>query len=351
MNTANHRSALGALDTARPLIARLDIARDPEDIAADIIDGWAAAETALRSMVGGSSLSGQALVRELRQRELLSLDQAHALLEFLAARDRVQRTEYRPASADVAAAREGYQKLEERLAQEAEREFARHSAPPPPVGATAATAAPAGAAAPGAVTDYSPVPKGAGGRGPGLVVLAIVLLAAGLAAGAFYALTRGRGTDDALTRGVAAYRAGRREAAKGEFTKAARDNPKSATPHIYLGRIAREEGDAATASSELQTAIRLEPDNAVAQREMGSHLLASGNPELARRFYVRAVQLDPNDSTAVGYLGCALSRLGRAAEAQRFLARAGQGSWSVCAATPTGVAPPGAAPAPGAPPR
>jgi len=347
MNSANHRSAIGALDTARPLIARLDIARDPEDIAADIIDGWASAETALRSMVGGSSLSGQALVRELRQRELLSLDQAHALLEFLAARDRVQRTEYRPASADVAAAREGFQKLEERLTQEAEREFARHSAPPPPAGARA----PAPAAPTPPVTDYSPVPKGAGGRGPGLVILAIVLLAAGLAAGAFYALTRGRGTEDALARGVAAYRAGRREAAKGEFTKAARDNPKAATPHIYLGRIAREEGDAATASSELQTAIRLEPDNAIAQREMGSHLLASGNPELARRFYVRAVQLDPNDSTAVGYLGCALSRLGRAAEAQRFLARAGQGSWSVCAAAPAGVAPPGVPPALGSPPR
>src|SRR5215213_3783147 len=131
MNTANQRSALGALDTARPLIARLDIARDPEDNAADVIDGWAAAETALRSMVGGSSLGGQALVRELRQRELLSLDQAHCLLEFLAARDRAQRTEYRPTSADLAAAREGFQKLEERLSQDAEREFARHAAPPP----------------------------------------------------------------------------------------------------------------------------------------------------------------------------------------------------------------------------
>jgi tetratricopeptide (TPR) repeat protein len=342
MNPANQRSALGALDTARPLIARLDIARDPEDIAADIIDGWAAAETALRSMVGGSSLGGQALVRELRQRELLSLDQAHALLEFLAARERAQRTEYRPTSADIAAAREGFQKLEERLTREAELEFRRHSAP----SVAQPAAPPAGPPPPPA--DYLPVPTSTSARGPGLMILTTLLVAIGLAVGAFYLLARGRpGTDSALQRGVVAYRAGQREAAKGEFTKAARDDPKAALPHIYLGRIAREEGDAAAASSELQTAVRLEPDNAVAQREMGSHLLASGNPELARRFYVRAVQLDPNDSTAQGYLACALARLGRTAEAQRFLARAGQGGWSACVsgAPPPRPAVPGALPA------
>jgi len=344
MNSANQRSALGALDTGRPLIARLDIARDPEDIAADIIDGWAAAETALRSMVGGSSLAGQALVRELRQRELLSLDQAHALLEFLAARDRVQRTEYRPTSADVAAAREGFQKLEERLAQEAEREFSRHTAP--------------AAQAPAPPAEFTPVPTTSDGRGPGLAILITLLVAVGLAVGAFYLFTRDRSGGSALARGVAAYKAGQREAAKGEFTKAARDDPNLALPHIYLGRIAREEGDASTALSELQTAIRLEPNNAIAQREMGSHLLASGNPELARRFYVRAVQLDPNDSTAQGYLACALARLGRPQEAQRFLARAGPGSWSACVgpagppgAPPPGALPPGAAPPTGARPR
>ena len=82
------RTALAALDAARPIVARLDISRDPEDVAADILDAWSSSETALRAYLGGSGLGGSALVRELRQREMLSLDQTHALLEFAAARDR-----------------------------------------------------------------------------------------------------------------------------------------------------------------------------------------------------------------------------------------------------------------------
>jgi tetratricopeptide (TPR) repeat protein len=361
MSTVNQRSALGAVDTARPIIARLDVARDPEDIAADIIDGWTATETALRAMIGGSSLTGQALVRELRQREQLSLDQAHSLLEFLAARDRAQRTDYRPTAADIAAARDGFQKLEGRLAADADSEFSR-----PPAGGAAARPTPRPVVPPPPpVPEYAPVPTGGGGIGPVPVLLGVLLLAVGLAVGGFYLISsRWRGAapggGSAMERGAAAYRAGQREAAKGEFNKAARDNPKLALPHVYLARIAREEGDGTTAASELQTAIRLEPNSALAQREMGSYLLASGNAELARRFYVRAVQLDPSDRAAQGYLACALARLGRAAEAQRFLARAGPGDWSACAsnparppAPPPGQVPaaPAAAPAGAAPPR
>ena len=74
------RTALAALDAARPIVARLDVARDPEDVAADILDAWSSCETALRAYLGGSGMGGQTLVRELRQREMLSLDQTHALL-------------------------------------------------------------------------------------------------------------------------------------------------------------------------------------------------------------------------------------------------------------------------------
>jgi hypothetical protein len=112
VTSANQRSALAALHQVRPTIARLDVGRHSEDVAADLIEAWNGTEIALRSLVGGSALSGQPLIRELRQRELLSLSQAHALIEFLAARDRAERTDYRPTSADVAAARHGFQELE-----------------------------------------------------------------------------------------------------------------------------------------------------------------------------------------------------------------------------------------------
>jgi tetratricopeptide (TPR) repeat protein len=337
MTTANLRSAHAALDAGRPFVARLDIARDPEDVAADLLEAWAAAETALRSLMGGSSLGGQGLIRELRQRELLSLEEGHALLVFLAARDRAERTSYRPTAADVAAARAGFQRLEGRVAHVAEAEFAQHAAPIPAPAARPAATPRVAEAAPVAA---APVSR----RGPAFPILLTVLLALLIAGTAYwYFMMRDR-AGGALERGVAAYAAGRREAATGEVQKAVRDEPTLALPHVYLGRIAREENDGATALRELQTAVRLEPANAVAQREMGSHLLAAGNPELARRFYVRAVQLDPNDQAAQGFLGCALMRLGRTAEAQRFLSRAGSGSWSSCAApVASPVAPPGAA--------
>ncbi len=149
-------------------------------------------------------------------------------------------------------------------------------------------------------------------------------------------------------------------AARNAFAEAARDDPQDAEPHIYLARMAREEGDAMTAVRELQTAIQLEPRNGTAQREMGSHLLAksiaevnSGNMpaalqslNLARSFYVRAVEINPNDRVAQGWLGCVLMRLGQVPVAQSFLSRAGPGDWSTCTPLPAlgpqvpGVPPP-----------
>ena len=115
---AQARSALGALDAARPSIASLDRARHPEENAADVIEAWAAVESALRALAGGSTLSGQALISTVRQRNLIPIDTAHALLEFLAVRERVDRADYHPTDADLAAVREGYRMLEGALAEE-----------------------------------------------------------------------------------------------------------------------------------------------------------------------------------------------------------------------------------------
>ena len=93
MTTANQRSALAALNHVRPIIARLDIARHAEDVAADLIEGWNGTEVALRSLLGGSALSGQALIRELRQREMRDASntaQGRSIQEFMLSEARRQ---------------------------------------------------------------------------------------------------------------------------------------------------------------------------------------------------------------------------------------------------------------------
>jgi tetratricopeptide (TPR) repeat protein len=338
VTTSQQRAALAALDQARPAIGRLDLARDPEDLAADIIEGWQAAETALRSLIGSASLTGQPLIREVRQRELLTLDQAHALVEFSAAHERAQRTDYRPSNSDIAAARTGYQQLEAALRQER---------PAPQAAPAAAAASTPSAAAPAPEVGAPAFPVTGRRRGfPLIALIGILVVLAGIGGGIYFFMGRSGG---ALQKGITAYSNGDKTGARNAFAEAIRDDPKDADPHIYLGRMAREEGDATTAVRELQTAIQLEPNNGTAQREMGAHLLAQATGQmsggnlpgalqslnLARNFYIRAVQLNPEDRTAQGYLGCVLMRLGRAQEANSFWQRSGPGPWTQCQPLPT----------------
>jgi tetratricopeptide (TPR) repeat protein len=328
--TAPHaRSAAAALDQARPVLARLDIQQHPEELAADLIEAWNLTQTALRSLIGSTALTGQALIRELRQRELLSLDQAHALVEFNAAHDRAQRTEYRPTSGDVAAARTGFQQLEAALVSSGSS--APVSAAPPMMPPT-----PPDLIAP----PPSPLPSPGSSKSAVLTVSLIVVVLLGAALGLGYYLSQVKSGASAMERGRVAYAAGDRTGARNAFAEALRQNDKLSEAHVYLGRIAREEGDAQTAGRELTRAVELAPNSALAQREMGAHLLAQGNYDLARNFYRRAVELDPTDKNAMGFLGCTLIRLGQFDVGLRFIQRAGQGSWSAC------VPPPGAIPGP-----
>ena len=325
MNTYEQRSARAALDAARPAVARLDSSRGPEDLAADLIETWGAIEGALRSLVGSTVLTGQPLIREARQRQVINFDQANALAEFQAVHDRLQDTSYRATDADVSSARSAFLKLDTALMGDivqAPRQPPRDVAP-----SVVETSAPIEVSAPPARSIPSWAILGAA------ALVVILLIGGGF-------LIFGRRGNDSLQQGIDAYRRGQREVAVSAFGRAARENPKSALPHVYLARMAREVGNFTVSNQELQLALQADPNNAIALREMGANLLTQGNYELARRFYVRAVQADPTDKMAQGYLGCTLMRLGRATEATNFLNRAGQGAWSNCtpASTPASQA-------------
>jgi tetratricopeptide (TPR) repeat protein len=313
------RSALAALDVARPVIARLDVSRNSEDVAADLIESWSAVETALRSLVGGSSAGGQSLIRELRQRQMLSFEQANALAEFQAARDRAQRTDYRPSLADVAAARDGFLKLESGLLA---------SVNPPLVAPARATPRSA---------ETRPMVSGdtierAGRRGFPWAIVAVAVLALLLVGGgAWWAMTRG--SDDTAA-GVQLLNQGKREVARDVFKKAARDNPHSAMPLVYLGRMFRDEQRYDSATAYLQAAIKRDPKSGPAFKEMAKLLFIEGNYDGARVFFVRALNANPTDRESAGYLACSLTRLGRAQDAQNFFVRAGPGDWSACQTQP-----------------
>ena len=345
MNDVARRSSLSALDNARPAIARLDQSRHFEELAADLIESWSAVETALRSLLGGSSLSGQALIREARQKQLLSFEQANALAEFHAASERAQATDYEPSSGDINAARDAFLKLESGL-------MSAHSAtaPAPPI----ALSTEGLRASPLGVPETVPPPRA--GLEPWVKILLGVVVVALLGGLAWAGVSQGwfGGGSNELQTGIEYYRRGQREAAVGQFTKAARDNPNDPLPHVYLSRMAREVGNMTLAGQEAQEAVKAGPGSAIALREMGLYLLSAGNYDLSRRFLVRAVEADASDRMAMGYLGCAMYRLGRPTEGQVWMNRAGAGDWSRCATVAPGMVPGqpmGTVPAPGTVPR
>jgi tetratricopeptide (TPR) repeat protein len=333
MTPGDRSAAEAALAAGRATYSRLDQIRGPEDAAADLIELWGAAESAMRAMLGGSSLSGQALVRELRQRNLLSLDQANALVSFWDARSRVESVGYNPTLTDVGYARAGYNGI-----TEAVRDSSRPVPVPEP---NQATVAPPEPATPPPY-EASTVSRSASSRKslwsvPVIVAAAVILVViAGLA---YVLFGRSSSYDKQMARGVDLMHAGQPEAARAIFTQVILDHPSEADPHVFLSRLDRNEGDITTAKQELATAIRLDSENALAQREMGLLLLSEHNPSLAKNFLLRAVQAAPNDSAAQGYLGCALMQLKQVDLAQRFLTRAGPGSWSSCATLPTASTP------------
>jgi tetratricopeptide (TPR) repeat protein len=337
MSSNAQRAALEAIHTARPLVARLGESKSSEDIAADIIEAWTAVETGLRSLIGGSALGGQMLIRELRQRHFLSLEQANALAEFHAARERSGRTDYKPSESDVNAARDAFLKLEAGLMGEAAPTPRPVAGTPPPA---ARSTVPMDSVQARARTEPALAPARApAGPRPRWLMPALGALGLLVVGGIAWFALAGRGGSAAYDQGVVAYREGRREAAAGAFIKATKDDPNNPMPHVYLARMAREAGRLSTANEEAVKAVTLGPQNVAALRELASVAFASQNYDSARSFYTRALQVDRADMPSQGYLGCSLVRLGRVEEGIKWIQRAGPGPWSGCMPAPGAAVP------------
>jgi tetratricopeptide (TPR) repeat protein len=340
MSSSAQRAALEAIHSARPLVARLGESKNSEDVAADIIEAWTAVEAGLRSLIGGSTLTGPMLIRELRQRHFLSLEQANSLAEFHAARERAGRTDYTPTDSDVNAARDAFLKLEAGL-----------MGVTPPDSRPAPSAAPVGGGGARSTIPIDSVPPrgaaepvGAPARTPTAarprwVLPALGVLGVLMAGGIGWFALAGRGAGASYDQGVIAYREGRREAAAGAFIKATKDDPNNPMPHVYLARMAREAGRLSTANEEAVKAVTLGQTNVAALRELASVSFAMQNYDSARAFYTRALQQDPTDTPSQGYLGCSLVRLGRVEEGLKWIQRAGPGPWTGCAPAPGQLAP------------
>ncbi len=327
MSSSNRRAALGALESATPQARRLGRSSDPEENAADIIELWSATETALRSMLGGAPFSGRELISEVRRRELIGIATAHALVDFLTTRERVERPNYAPGRGDVDVSRGAYESLVTTLRQDVSVEL-----PPAP-----AESAPAYVTAPAAAPDAPPEPPARRRiRLPGsirrmhLLIAGAAVLVLAIIVAAVVIFTRPRAAPPELAQGAAAYQAGRTNEAMQLFARAALREPDRAVTFLWMARIHRERGEFPAAVRNLERAATLAPNSADVHRELGSYFFARGNYEAARQRYVRTIELDPQDRAAQGYLACSLYRLGRAAEAQPWFQRAGQGPWVAC---------------------
>ncbi len=340
MTGSEHDPAAAALAAARAVVARLDPSRHPEDVAADLLDAWRAVEHALRSLLGGSSASGTELVREARQRQLLTFDQANALAAFHAARERTHEAGYRPTGDDIDLARKGMAALAGSAgAGVGEPTPATPPAPQPPIATSAPSpggALPASRGEPPPLPDFTPEPAPA--RAPSRARLWIALgalVGAGLIGGGAYYWFDGPRRDAVVNRAIAEFDAGNRDSAAADFRRALLIDPGYVVAHVYLARIARDAGNLPAANAELQLALTADPTSAIALREMGGYLYQTGNFELARKFYVRAVSANPDDPASMGYLGCTLIRLGRIDEGERWITRAGPGVWTSCVSAST----------------
>jgi hypothetical protein len=317
------------LSAVRPSMSRLDRARPPKELSADIVEAWTGTETALRALLGGSMASGAALIHEARQRHYLTFDQANALAAFSVVSQRCADAAFQPSDTDLNVVREGFDQFHSSLQMAEGRPS--NLTPGEAMSTKGLRLSPLG--------TPRPVPLPAEPQPWWFVAVVGLAVVVVLGAGGFYAwkLLGTRSDSGMFDAAAELYSQGKADLAREAFDDIVRKEPNNSLAHVYLARISRESGDLQGAKEHATLAIQADPASVVALREMAGALLANKEYELARRFYVRVVSAAPDDQAAQGFLGCTFIKLGRVDEGNRWLQRAGEGVWSACAAPAPGT--------------
>ena len=281
---------------ARAHVSALDSYDSPEALAAAVSGTWDGVDRTLRTYLRAdvtapdavrmtamspAQMSSDAVLAELRRRNLISLVLAGSLHELVHAVERAGRGDVRAADADTA------RTVVDTLVREV-TDVARRMG----VVASAATSAPAEPPAEAPVeprvvhASELPLPR----RPLVLTAIAVTVLVVALVA---ILLTRG---DSSLDQGIAAFREGRTGVAEQHFRRAIENDGDDVTARLYLARVLRGQGRLQEAADLLRASARVAPQDAGVRRELGYLFLDLGRPPAAVEQLRQAVELDPADA-------------------------------------------------------
>lgn len=334
MTPSDRFAAKSALADGKENYTNLDRIREPGEVIADIINLWKAVEQAMQAMLGGSSLSGDALVREVSQKGLINLQQANSLISFWDVRSRADQADYTPTLTDISKSRKAYEDLNQALDEvlRSPADATRVAVPEVPGSAsgaynTTATSPSVGKSSTENQKQKNPSMFKALGGGCALVVVAVAAIVALM----FWGFsTDGSAYEKERDSAIALMQSGDLQGAQTLFGAMSLKYPGRAEPKVFLARVMRHNGQVDEARTTLIRAIELEPKNVTGLREMGLLFFSIGDFEKARTFFTNAIKADPTDRMSLGYMGCSLVKLDRKDLAANFFARAGDGEWMEC---------------------
>lgn len=319
--TAQREPALRALEAAKDRLASLE--PGPVDGSAQrraLLEASDAVESSIRRWLRDSEeipiplrlkaqsheeLRDDAVLAELRQHNLLSMEAAASIHEVFELRRRLGAGSA-PEPEDERLARRAIHRLEMEL-----------RSPPPPARPTSPNNPPSEET----VVHTVPSPEQPDRRRwlAGAALTALVLLLVVVAA-----VAMSRREDPSLAEGIALFRSGAYADAASRFWRYSEANPEDATPHLYLARIHRRLGRLDLAADEVRIALQLAPADADVQTEIGFLLLERGQYDVAVERFRSAVGADPEAASAWIGLVRALRADGRDDAADLVLARAPQ---------------------------